>query len=104
MGADGAVLLAPLTPLVQRLTRIQSPTLGALVLGKCLSVKLNVWSQLDFSVPMHFREDQLFLLQTAPLTSLPSPGVADTGRLCSVPLHSKERTAVYCGLPPQTSH
>ena len=88
MGADGAVLLAPLTPLTWGLPRIQSPALCILALGKHLSVWPNIWSCLALSVPQHFREDRLFLLWTVPLTLQQSP-VADAGRLCSVPLYSK---------------
>ena len=42
MGADGVVPLSPLTPLTLPLARIQSPTLCALELGKCLSVQQSV--------------------------------------------------------------
>ena len=105
VGAGRAVLHTPETRLAQCLSRIQCPTPCALALGKCLSVQLDMWSQLVLSVQLHFREDHLFLLWTAPLTSLLILGGADASRLCLFPQHSSEGAGFsYCGLNPRPSH
>ena len=67
VGAGGAVLLSPPTPLTLRLARFQSPAPCAVALGKRLSVWPDLWSQLALSVPLHFMEDSLLLLWTEPL-------------------------------------
>ena len=56
-----------------------------------------------FSFPTALqRGGHLLLLQTSPLTWSLSLGVLDTGRLCSVPLPSREGiTFFYCRLHPQ---
>ena len=84
VGPDGAVLLAPPTPLTLDLAGNQRPAPCALTLGKRLSVWHNMWSQLALSVPQHFREGCLLLLPTAPPTSL-GPGGGGCRQALSFP-------------------
>ena len=84
VGPDGAVLLAPPTPLTLDLAGNQRPAPCALTLGKRLSVWHNMWSQLALSVPQHFREGCLLLLPTAPPTSL-GPGGGGCRQVLSFP-------------------
>lgn len=89
--ADGVVLLAPPTPLTLHLASMQSPAPCTLALGKCLSVWSDMWSQLALSLPPHFREDHLLLLQTESCCPhREPPRVADAGSLCLFPQHSRE--------------
>ena len=96
-GTDGAVLLALPTPLTLRLARIQRPAPRTLALGKTPLSAAEVWPWLALFVPPRFREDRL---SSADCATDPS-GVADGGRLCLFPQHSRKGVArSCCGLRP----